>query len=545
MKFVRFGLLAALMFAPIAVFAHGTAFFEFNPDAYTVSSLQTASVDTPYELFIPQNDHLRGVDLWLSNSSTPGSLTVALYNANNTLLATKVSAVPALADSTAGTRFHIDFPSQFAVSGTATYTLKITTDIPTLRLYYSDRIALVEHNAPYPSAYQNGIARLGTEEKAFSFKFALYETSETTVPVLSNVSVSLAQYAQAAFQFNATEPVDFKIDFGPAGHPYTGNSDFTGEYVFCGAGVGVCGRTIAVQPGTDYGYTLTAKDVWGNQAIASGSFTVPADDQPLPTATPAPGATSSATPVPDTTPPVISNFNIATLTDTSVGLAWTTDEAANSYVLISIPPALITAGSNNDSTLELEHYLTVGNLDPDNNYIAKVTSYDAVGNVSSKSVAFKTLKKPVPPPSPSPSASTPPSGGTATPAPAASPSVSVQPGTGGASTINWSAPAGGEPSGGYRVDIIGPDGKLIKTVAVPAGTHSTTVSGLGNGKSSVVVYADNGKYFEKIAAPAQIKPPARSLAPYFLAASVLAILLAVWLLFKRNSAVPPYIPQKP
>jgi thermitase len=95
-------------------------------------------------------------------------------------------------------------------------------------------------------------------------------------------------------------------------------------------------------------------------------------------------AVASATPSPDTTPPIISDVKAAT-TATTATITWTTNELADSrvdYGLTTTPPPpyayLVT-----NSTLVSSHSISLTGLYPATTYHYKVRSQDAAGNSAS------------------------------------------------------------------------------------------------------------------------------------------------------------------
>lgn len=334
--------------------------------------------------------------------------------------------------------------------------------------------------------------------------------------------------------FNANEPVDYKIEYGPVGQGYIQSTNFAGDYSFCVSGIATCSLVINVSSGVNYQYILTARDSWGNQSQSSGTFTsgyfptpspTPSADstsspqaspgQTTPTSSPASSPTPAPTgatqptsqppPLPDNEPPVISNLRIAAITDKSVEVAWTTDEAANSHLLISTP-FFITITDVNDPTFELEHLLkTADRLGPKIKYVATATSIDAASNTSRASISFTTLPVFIPQSTPQenqPNQSNQPN------QQSQGPNISFNSSSGGG-VIQWDLPVEGEPSGGYRVDIIDKNGNLVRTILVPKGSYSADVADLKDGEYSVVVYANNDSVFKKIDQPINLKvePP--------------------------------------
>jgi len=504
-KFFLF--LSVLLFLnPLFVFAHGTNYLEFNPDQS--NSLKVVDVATPSQVFFAQNDFLGGLDVWVANPGSSGTATFALLNDQGSTLTSKTVTIPYVAQISSGIKFHVDFNSQIAVLADEKYSIRITSSMPELRFYYSDRVQLISHNAPFVSPYITGVAKLGSEEQTFSFKYALYETTESSAPIILNVGWTVVSSTEMRVDFNANEPVDYKIEYGPSGQGYTQSTNFTGGYQFCAEGIGLCGINISVSPGNTYQYRLTIKDSWGNQSQSTGTFVSGQGQTPTPTpsptgsGSPAPSPTTtptgtppppslSPTPTPDLSPLVVSNARVVSATDKSVQVAWTTNKAANSHLLISTP-FLITITDATDPTMELEHLLAAGSLAPNTSYVAKVTSIDAVNNTTDVSINFMTMPTVLPSVSPTPQPSNPPN-----------PITTSSNDSGG--SITWNSSPGGEPSDGYRIDIFDENGNLIRTVNVPAGSNRANIPGLNEGEYSVIVYKNNDGVFEKINQPAKLK----------------------------------------
>ncbi len=543
------------LFFPLVVFAHGDKYLELNPDRS--NSLKDADVAIPSQIFFAQNDFLGGFDLWLANLAAAGIATFSLINEQGIVLTTKTAIIPTIALTSSGTKFHVDFNSQFPVLADNKYSIQIATSMPELRLYYTDRVQVISHNAPPVSEYLTGVARLGAEEQLFSFKYALYETNETSAPILSNIGWTVVSATQMKIDFNANEAVDYRIEYGPSGPPaggYTQSTNFLGDYEFCTEGISNCDVTIPVFSDATYQYLLTAKDYWGNQSQATGTFTSGQAQIPSPT------------PTPTDQPPIISNFRVAEAANNSVGIAWTTNEISNSNLLISFSSDLISITAVSDPTFELEHFLeTDPVLSPGTAYLATIRSSDMGANESKASLSFTTLSGPTPTPMPSPTTSStpppPPIPSTSSgPTPLASaplsspitpltsseasspatsnpqPGVTTSPISGGTGTVNWSVPSGGEPSDGYRVDVFDKEGNLVKTIFVPSGSHQVEVTDLEKEGYSVIVYENEGGVFKKLDKPKELKPEEPfvkrllDLWPYLL---VPVVLLVVFLWLKR------------
>lgn len=543
--------------------AHETPFLELNPDSFRTGSLGLFNQNAVYEIFIPQNDFLRGFDFWLDNDGDSGEAVFKFYDQNNNLLSAKTAVIPHISPISGGQRFHVDFSSQIPIAGIDKYLIKIESSLPDLRIYFFDKINFLSHNAPLAPQYLTGLAKLGDQEQDFSFKYALYEGLELALPVISNIAWTILSPSEMKVNFNANEPVDYRVEYGISSPNYTNATAFTGGYQFCVSGVAVCSLMIPVSPNTAYQYLLTVKDSWGNQNKVSGAFSSGQSQQSglatttptgtgvvSPVSTPGPVSPSlSPSSTPDTTPPLMSNLKIASVTDKSVAVAWTTDEAANSNLSVSFTTELIAIAQSFDSTFELEHLLKTDSvLNPGTLYLATITSRDFSNNTITASISFTTLAKPLPVPE---------SSFPAQPMNTSQPSGQVQD-RGSLITVTETYYSAGSSSfviewrdhipdqsgggGGYRIDIIDEAGQLKEKILVSKESKSVEVKNLPDGEYSVIVYKDKDGVFEKVSQPVKLKVGEKSFVeklgsalPYLIIALALLIFLA-WRLFGKRSS---------
>ncbi len=537
---------------PVSVYAHGNNYLEFNPDYFNTKPLNVSGAGDIREIFLPVNEFLSGVDFWFDNSGSSGTVFFQLLDQSNNLITSKNVTVPHINPVEGGQRVHVDFNSQLPVIGSNIYKIKISSSLPELQIYYADRIKVLGHNQPHASDYINGAAEIDGQEKEFSFKYALYETAEPSAPIISGIGWTAISEYQMRIDFNANEPIDFKIDYGVTGQGYTQSIPFTDYYQFCTPGITTCYAMVAVSPDTSYQYVLTIKDSWGNQSQATGTFTSGQVQTPSPT------------PTPTIQLPVISNLRIIDVTDSSVGVAWTTNEIADSRLLIVLN-GFISVAAKSDSTFELEHFLEIeGALSAGAPYLANVTSIDSDNNEIKASISFTTLSN-QPSPSPSPSNSPPLSSPTPSTTTSPQPSLTVSPQvsspvsptpqssdqpqgvttspiSGGTGTVQWGTPKSGEPSKGYRVDVFDKAGNLKISVLVSDGSHKAEISDLKDDNYSVIVYANNDGVFEKVDKPKQLKQEESfiqrliSLWPYLLVAVGIIIGLLIWLRTRKKAS---------
>jgi hypothetical protein len=114
----------------------------------------------------------------------------------------------------------------------------------------------------------------------------------------------------------------------------------------------------------------------------------------------------STNPPPDTTPPVISNVQVNSTTDTGAVITWTTDEPSDSEVQYDSASRLWGSypWGENDASLVTSHSITLNGLEADTTYYFRVGSTDGSGNglTTSNEMSFTTdaAPSPIPPNSP-------------------------------------------------------------------------------------------------------------------------------------------------
>ncbi len=482
-------LFVTLCILAIAPTAFAQEYFSFNPD-YSRSIL-IATSDALSEIFLPLNDYLGGYDFWLSNQSTPGDVTFTIGTLSGDTIDSQVISLPAIADNETGSRIHISLPAQIRVTPQTPYRITIQSTAPTLRIYFSDATQLLAHNGSPTPTYAGGRARIGDDDMGFSFKFSLYESTERTPPVLSGVSVEQLSPSEARLSWYANEPVDHSLMYNDGTLPWST------EYSTCAISGQPCYAYFDIQTATTYSYTLTIRDVWGNTSSFSGVFISAGEastsiaPSPSPTATSTPAVTS--TPAPDVQPPIISKVRLVSATASSATFAWTTNEAATSSVVTHILPFIITAGWNTDTTLELEHFVTVSGLPADTFFRATISSRDAADNDTTHYLQFTT------PSGVSVASSTPTPNATHTPTPQiVEPVITGAP---NAPQLRWAPPLNGEPSDGYRIDIFDANNNLVRTISVASGSHAAALGISPSSTQRIVVYENNDGVFQKVGAP--------------------------------------------
>ena len=479
------------LFSAFFVFAAELKYFDFSPDIS--GSLSVYNSETPYQYFIPYDDYISGFDMWAENIGSAGTASFGLRDSNDNLLAAKTITIPYLAKQWGGQKIHIQFDEPVNVISANTYKIKILSSMPKLKIYYGNLINLQLHNASEAPDFHIKPAYLGDDEQNFVFKFSLYEDKDLSKPIISNVNISVPTNEAIKLDFNANEPIDYKIIYWPIGEA-SQQTNYSGNYVSCYGGIKICNLEISVLPNKNYTYQLFAKDIWGNENFIEGTFTSLAGwilGNSTSSATSSQPQSTSTESFPDISGPAISAANVVFLTENSVKISWTTDEAANSSLLIGLnAPGQQVITSVGDATYELEHILNSGSiLHPDTNYYAKITSGDILGNYSSYQFNFDTFKDSL----------------IQYPNQQNNQNINKQQSAlditikNNETEISWNN-SGKSLVNNYRIDIFNKNKKLAKQVSVSGDINSALVEDLAAGDYYLVAYADNNGIYEKIAA---------------------------------------------
>lgn len=403
MKKILFTIVVCMaVLIPLTSFAAEEKFFEFATDVGTPIEIPNGSI--AIQEFKIYNDYINAADVWFDNAGSSGSVTVALLDSANTVLTSKVVTVPHGNPFYTGQQLHIKFSKTVGVASGSWYKIRITSNTPALRLYGVKRIQFVEHDAPYPMDNAVGSSFLNGEFQSAVFKFALYEEIDAEAPIITNASSTIAGTDTVRVSFNANELADRMLSYTPIGSGAVSTVVYTGNYSICFEGVTSCLIMIDTLRDTLYTYRLTVRDSWGNESYVDGAFeswkpgapTPPADPTIPPTESP---AEMPPTPTPPAPPLVISNGRVTSVTGQSVQIAWDTDRAANSSMVISSDPVgskIVSSAA--DGTYELVHLLQTGKgLGAGLDYYATIISRDEFGVMDAEVIPFATEGGTTPP----------------------------------------------------------------------------------------------------------------------------------------------------
>ena len=494
-------LFSTLCFLSSAFFALAAElkYFDFSPDIS--GSLNISTSETPYQYFIHYDDYISGFDLWVENTGSAGTASFGLRDSNDNLLEAKTISIPYLAKQWGGQKIHVQFDQPVNVSSTEIYKIKMLSSMPKLKIYYGNLVNLQLHNANETQDPHIKPAYLGNNEQNFAFKFSLYEDGDVLAPVISNINVSILSDTKAKFDFNANEPVDYKIIYWPINEP-TQQTNYSGNYVSCQSGIKTCSLEIPVLPNKNYVYQLFAKDIWGNESQYEGTFVSSIDWTPensTSSATSSPPAATSTEILPDTFGPVISDVNIIFISEKSLKVSWRTDEAANSSLLIGLNvPGQQVITSIGDTTYELEHVMESGDiLAADKNYYARIASIDSLGNYSSYEFTFDTFADSltVPPEQNPPDNLNQDQQNENNEQQQPLLEVIIEESGVG---IFWNN--SGDNSSGYRIDVFDGNKKLVKQILLSQYDYNAAITDLAAGDYYLIVYNNNNGIYEKVAA---------------------------------------------
>jgi chitodextrinase len=191
---------------------------------------------------------------------------------------------------------------------------------------------------------------------------------DTTAPVISSVS-SVKTSTSATISWTTNEPADTQVEYGLTtsyGSLTSLNQTLSTSH---------SASLTSLTPNTTYHYRVKSKDLAGNRATGS-DLTV---------------TTDQSTQV-DTTPPVISNVSIRSVSSTNATVTWTTNEPATSRVDYGLSSSF--GNQLFDSTLSTTHSITIEGLTRKTTYSLRVASGDSSGNTStSQSQTFTTTGK--------------------------------------------------------------------------------------------------------------------------------------------------------
>ncbi len=194
-----------------------------------------------------------------------------------------------------------------------------------------------------------------------------FSMADTTPPSISSVNVSAA-CSSATVTWTTDENSTSYVDYGlPVGPPYASTS---------GSATLVVSHTVILSgltPNTQYHYRVRSGDAASNESFTSDATFV-----------------TQLSCVADTTPPIISNIQVTSITSESAHVCWDTNEAADGLIDYGITNAY--GQSKTDTNYALTRCFDLTGLNPDTTYHYKLTSKDLSSNsANTADLTFKTL----------------------------------------------------------------------------------------------------------------------------------------------------------
>jgi hypothetical protein len=207
--------------------------------------------------------------------------------------------------------------------------------------------------------YESGSTDLGGNgETTLPGTFNVSSEPDTETPkIIEGPSVISRTHDRAVIKWVTNESADGQVDILERGEPLENRSTFTASET----GVEHIVTVTNLSATTVYDFLISSYDLAGN-----GPTTGLSEFQTLD--------------LPDTEPPVVTVApHVVSVDDVSAKLAWTTDEATDSYVEYGTTLALGIVVQNTQRSLE--HELVLTNLLAGTKYYYQITAEDAAGNV--------------------------------------------------------------------------------------------------------------------------------------------------------------------
>lgn len=198
----------------------------------------------------------------------------------------------------------------------------------------------------------------GSLESGYSNEVNTNTGPDSTPPVISNVQVASTTDTSAVITWTTDESSDSQARYGTVSGSWSGypsNQDDTS--MVTSHSVTLTG----LSPNTTYYFMVGSTDSSGNGPATSSEMTFTTDAAP------------------DTTPPVISNVQVTSTTDTTATIAWTTDEPSNSQVQYGTISGSYPSSKNN-TNMVTSHSVTLTGLGANTTYYFRAASTDASGN---------------------------------------------------------------------------------------------------------------------------------------------------------------------
>ena len=199
-----------------------------------------------------------------------------------------------------------------------------------------------------------------------TLSYPLTLINDDTAPQITDVTVGEPTGDSITIEWTTDEFATTLLEYGAAGSPLdnsVGDDDFTKSH-----SVTLTGLADGM-----YDYRISGTDLSGNTQVGSvGSFTIQSD----------------------VVAPTISNVAVNELSDSSLRVSWTTNEAATSTVAYGTTSGVYTQ-SVDDATLKTAHQLDITGLAINTTYYLQVQSSDEAGNSAASDELTYTIERDV------------------------------------------------------------------------------------------------------------------------------------------------------
>jgi len=246
-------------------------FFEFAPDLG--EKINITANNEYLQRFIPFNDYLSLIRIWVENLNYPSTINFKLFDANNNLLVNKNLIIPLTTFTWSGSPFDIALDKNLRITSGQNYKFIISTsennNLKIMAFNLLELIQNVETNLNLPETIKP--LMINNSETQYSFKIALYEGTENLPPFIYNLNYEILNTNEALITFNVNEPVIYELLVYDQLDQNT-TSYRVDYYQSCPINIKNCSQIINIEPEKAYNLKLIVFDYWQNSASAEISF---------------------------------------------------------------------------------------------------------------------------------------------------------------------------------------------------------------------------------------------------------------------------------
>jgi len=251
-------------------------FFEFAPRSTDSVHLNLNTIEQD---FIPFNDYLSLISLWVENSDLT-EINFKLLDFNQDIIFDKDLTVQPIEKTWWGTEYQIPLSANFRIESGKKYTivLKGLTE-NRLNIFVKKTIELLQGSEEYFYFPETLIpARFNNSSRDYILKLSLYEGSENLPPQISNFQIKIIEPRKVEVSFNSNEPIKYSFNYSIFNQP---TSTYEINYFeSCPAQIKKCLFNIETLPKSKYNFIFQAYDFWHNTTTLTGEFITPSEDIP-------------------------------------------------------------------------------------------------------------------------------------------------------------------------------------------------------------------------------------------------------------------------